>query len=89
MHIQEKVALCIRSELVCCDIYERINDRMEFSLAQAKCMPIYHDICYWGEASARIAEGECPGYETDPSVCRCPCEGCKKSCDFHKEGTRV
>lgn len=31
---------------------------------------------YWGEAAARIAEGRCPGYETVPNICNCPCYGC-------------
>lgn len=27
----------------------------------------------------------CPGYETSPNVCRCPCEGCKHNCGAHEE----
>jgi hypothetical protein len=45
----------------------------------------WHDLCYWGEAAARIAEGRCPGYETTPNICRCTCEGCKSNCSAHKE----
>lgn len=45
----------------------------------------WHDLCYWGEAAARIAEGRCPGYEATPNVCRCACEGCKSNCSAHQE----
>lgn len=27
----------------------------------------------------------CPGYETEPNLCRCPCEGCKYNCGAHEE----
>jgi len=26
---------------------------------------------------------ECPGVETSPNECRCPCEGCKYHCSAH------
>jgi hypothetical protein len=44
----------------------------------------WHDLCYWGEAAAQIAEGRCPGYETSPNICRCPCEGCMSNCAAHQ-----
>jgi hypothetical protein len=25
----------------------------------------------------------CPGYETSPNLCTCPCEGCKHHCSAH------
>ncbi len=43
-----KIALEIRRELVCCDIYER--DAGTERAGQT------HAICFWGEAGARIAE---------------------------------
>ena len=77
----------IRAELVCCNIYERVNDLKELTLKSAQASQDWHDLCYWGEASARIAEGRCPGYETEPNICRCLCEGCKHNCSAHKEGS--
>lgn len=70
----EAAAYRIRAELVCCRIYEQINDTHEIPLGQ---IPPLHAICYWGEAAARIAEGRCPGYETEPNICRCNCHGCQ------------
>lgn len=84
-NVQDDVAYRIRAELVCCNIYERVNDARELTLEQALESRDWHDLCYWGEASARIAEGRCPGYETTPNVCRCSCEGCKHSCRAHQE----
>ena len=26
----------------------------------------------------------CPGYETSPNLCTCPCEGCKHHCSAHR-----
>lgn len=80
------IAFRIRAELVCgCGIYNRVNVRHEMTLAQAMKSPSWHDLCYWGEASAQIAEGACPGYETVPNICQCSCEGCKHNCDAHQE----
>lgn len=103
-HIQDQVAYRIRAELVCCDIYERVQkdaarigraaaegkeDAIQFGLQGAIADAIlrgdWHDICYWSEASARIAEGGCPGYETVPNVCRCTCPGCAHNCTAHQE----
>lgn len=44
-----KIAEKIRAELVCCYIYERIQAGEQVSRGG-------HHLCYWGEASARIAE---------------------------------
>lgn len=105
---QDEVAYRIRAELVCCDIYEKIqqdakkidasteqvdlagshpDDPTDFAIQGAMGRAVlrrdWHDLCYWGEAAARIAEGRCPGYETDPNICRCGCEGCKNHCSAH------
>lgn len=53
--LRDQIAEQIRAELVCCDIYKRMN-------AQHKpgypCHDgNYHETCYWGEAGAQIAEG--------------------------------
>lgn len=53
----ERIAYNIRAELVCCDAY----DRFEYS-EQAE--EIGHGLCYWGEASARLAE-HTAGLRTD------------------------
>lgn len=98
-HIQDQIAYRIRAELVCCDIYGVVQAEAaklkEFDLCGDK-KPVanaigravnrgdWHEICYWGEASARIAEDQCPGYETEPNICRCTCEGCKHSCRAHQ-----
>lgn len=55
--VRARVAAKIRAELVCCDIYERF-----MNLASAKDQQKlrnsneYHEICFFGEWSARIAE---------------------------------
>ncbi|MFJ8153909.1 hypothetical protein [Streptomyces sp. NPDC094468] len=79
----DAIAYRIRAELVCCDLYDRVNVRKELTIAQAMESKDWHDLCYWGEASARLAEGRCPGYETKPNICRCDCEGCKHNCAAH------
>lgn len=99
--VQTMVAERIRAELVCCDIYERIQQTVaemkrrgtsnpeRAAIANAILHNEWHDLCYWGEASARIAEGRCPGYETRPNICRCGCMGCQYNCSAHEgEGVR-
>lgn len=95
--IQDAVAYRIRAELVCCHIYDVVQAEAarleeqglpgphEAAIGRAVLRGDWHDICYWSEASARIAEGHCPGYETDPNICRCNCEGCKHNCAAHQE----
>lgn len=61
------IANDIRAELVCCDVYERVEPlRAELAAGQPGWGEAYgelhdavdgHEICYWGEAAARIAEG--------------------------------
>lgn len=48
----------IRAELVCCDIFEQMRAVHGDVLAQQRLResPAYHDICYFGEWAARIAE---------------------------------
>jgi hypothetical protein len=55
----EAAAYKIRAELVCCDIYEQLRPLRE--LEPSNYRDLFdaiddHDLCYWGEASARIAE---------------------------------
>lgn len=108
--LQDHVAYRIRAELVCCDIYDRIQQDartidqsadsaeaeggrsavpsdfgMQGAMGRAIIRKDWHDLCYWGEAAARIAEGRCPGYETDPNICRCGCQGCAHNCSAHTE----
>lgn len=47
----------IRRELVCCRIYDRVNDTGELTFEEAMGSLDWHDLCYWGEAAARLAEG--------------------------------
>lgn len=83
------IAERIRQELVCCDIYQRINhgspseDEWKNRMAHAVLNREWHDLCYWGEASARIAEGRCPQRPTVPDVCQCDCSGCLADCGDH------
>ncbi len=61
------IANQIRAELVCCHIYDQLaplRKRMEESddggiavSAELTDAVGDHDICYWGEAAARVAEG--------------------------------
>lgn len=59
---------------------------MQGAMARAILRRDWHDVCYWGEAAARLAEGRCPGYETEPNICQCICKGCKSNCSAHQEG---
>jgi pSer/pThr/pTyr-binding forkhead associated (FHA) protein len=58
--VADRIAYKIRAELVCCDIYDQTKPLRDAG------GPMYpdlfnaigdHDLCYWGEAAARIAEG--------------------------------
>lgn len=55
-----QIAYRIRAELVCCHIYDRVNDTHELTIRQAMDSRDWHDLCYWGEAAARLAEGHAP-----------------------------
>lgn len=55
------IAYRIRAELVCCDIYDRIQREMAHDddfhpIVSAVLDGSWHDLCYWGEAAAKIAE---------------------------------
>ena len=49
----------IRNQLVCCDIYQRLHDlfgRDAHAYRELRQSNDYHDICFYGEWSARIVE---------------------------------
>lgn len=50
----------IRAELVCCDIYERVqrDGGDENAIGRAVLRGDGHDLCYWGETAARLVEEE-------------------------------
>lgn len=52
----QAIARKIRAELVCCDIYARTQGTEDAGEGD-------HAICFWGEASARIAESMDNGSE--------------------------
>ena len=55
--LRGRIAQKIREELVCCDIYQRILDAAEPKLQQKlRNSNNYHEICFFGEWAARIAE---------------------------------
>lgn len=54
--VAARIAHRIRAELVCCHIYERVNVTKELTLEEAKSSDGWHDLCYWGEAAARLAD---------------------------------
>lgn len=60
--INYNVAEKIRNELVCCDIYERLEMlRKQYGHSseqhkKLKTSSDYHPICFYGEWAARIAE---------------------------------
>lgn len=65
----QRIAAEIRSILVCCDIWEQAKPWRDYVGSQRSTDPemivlatrmAKHHICYWGEAAARIAEGEVP-----------------------------
>lgn len=56
--VASKIAHRIRAELVCCQIYERVNVAKELTLQEAMESKDWHDLCYWGEAAARLADEE-------------------------------
>jgi hypothetical protein len=53
------IANDIRAELVCCDIYERLHKILDDSGDEVTDANTGgHQICYWGEVAAQIAEGQ-------------------------------
>ena len=68
---RKRIAYLIRAELVCCDIYDKINEGLpdddcydrihDRRRLAAHKDGSWHDICYYGEWSARLAEnGDLP-----------------------------
>lgn len=57
---QERVAEKIRAELVCCDIYQRMEDAYDpeddSGYRALRHSRDYHDMCFYGEWAARTAE---------------------------------
>lgn len=55
-----RIAEKIRAELVCCDIYQRMEDvnnpEDDSAWKALRHSRDYHDICFFGEWAARIAE---------------------------------
>lgn len=57
-----EIAAEIRAELVCCNIYDRLSPILEAKNASGLWAEVTdentkgHQICYWGEVAARIAE---------------------------------
>ena len=58
--ITRHLAYRIRAELVCCDIFERVqrDGGDENAIGNAIQRNEWHEICYWGEAAARLVEEE-------------------------------
>jgi transcriptional regulator with XRE-family HTH domain len=56
--VQQNIAAAIRAELVCCSIYQRMEDAGGDTEEWRKLRHgvDYHDICFFGEWAARIAE---------------------------------
>lgn len=57
---QDRIAAKIRAELVCCDIYQRLEALQVAGDGDGRHAlrhsHEYHDICFYGEWAARIAE---------------------------------
>jgi hypothetical protein len=61
------IAHRIRAELVCCDQYGKTHDGLTYEQSKAAVAGLkrgrgYHDLCYWGEAAARLAEDRPDGF---------------------------
>lgn len=56
--LQQKIGAVIRAELVCCDIYQRMENVKDDPVAwkELRHGADYHAPCFYGEWSARIAE---------------------------------
>jgi hypothetical protein len=53
LHIGRQIAWRIRAELVCCHVYEQVQ---QGEREHPETRGSAHTICYWAEAAARIAE---------------------------------
>lgn len=58
--VQQRAAAKIRAELVCCDIYQRMEDAYnpedDAPWVALRHGREYHDICFYGEWAARLVE---------------------------------
>lgn len=70
--IRDSIAWKIRAELVCCRLYDEIQESVRIqrranpelthdqafgtAMARALLQRRWHEICYWSEAAAKIAE---------------------------------
>jgi hypothetical protein len=60
--VRAESAELIRGELVCCDIFQRLEDlrtedgKPTYAYRTLRLSSEYHDICFFGEWSARIVE---------------------------------
>lgn len=52
-HMAERIALRIRAELVCCSPEDVVKMRQEL---ETGIRGGFHNICYWGEMAARLAQ---------------------------------
>lgn len=76
--VGRQIAYRIRAELVCCKVFERVQqeaavleredhpDGHQSAIGRAVVRREWHDICYWGEAAARVAESP-EQWKDDPS----------------------
>jgi hypothetical protein len=54
---RREVAEKIENELVCCDVYDRLNPKPRAAWSSVDESEFRgHSICYWGRAAARIAD---------------------------------
>lgn len=65
--LPSQIADRIRAELVCCDQYDRTHDGLTYEQSKAAVAALvnsrgYHDICFWSEAAARLAEGRADAF---------------------------
>ena len=55
--VQRDIAYSIRAELVCCHIFDEVIEvRDTLSSEEFTARISGHEICYWGEAAAKLAE---------------------------------
>lgn len=69
----DQIAYRIRAELVCCDIYDRVQRR---EAQHPEVNGSNHTLCYWGEAAAQLAETPAD-WQDAPDGCA---QGCPAQC---------
>jgi hypothetical protein len=80
-----EIAYRIRAELVCCELYGRVNDRQDLTFEQALASRDWHDLCYWGEAAARLAEGRSDGANSQSATSSSQIGSCPDSVECGHE----